>query len=149
MPFFLAKMLGTLCYIGYMPVFPGTWASVAAVLVFLALKSHPQAYYLVAGLTILAGFLVSGRAEKAFKRKDPSCVVIDEAAGMFVSLIGMPPTLYTAVCAFILFRAFDIIKPFPLKRIQKLNGSAGIMGDDLVAGVYANIILQAVLRLAS
>lgn len=149
MPSSPSKLLSTLFYLGYVPVFPGTLASLVAASAVLLLKPLPGLFYLLTGITVLVGFLVSGKAEKAFGRKDPPCVVIDEAAGMFISLLGLPPTLYTAACAFVLFRAFDIIKPFPLRGIQTLSGSAGIMGDDLVAGLYTNIILQAVLRMAS
>jgi phosphatidylglycerophosphatase A len=149
MPSLPSKLLGTLFYLGYVPVFPGTLASFVAASIVLLLKPLPGLFYLLTGITLLVGFLVAGNTEKAVGRKDPPCVVIDEAAGMFVSLLGLPPTLYIVVCAFVLFRIFDIVKPFPLKDIQKLNGSAGIMGDDLMAGVYTNIILQVVLRMAS
>jgi len=149
MPSSPSKFLSTIFYLGYVPVFPGTLASLLAASVVLLLRPLPGLFYLLTGITVVAGFLVAGNAEKAFGRKDPSCVVIDEAAGMCISLLGLPPTLYTTACAFVLFRAFDIIKPFPLRAIQTLRGSAGIMGDDLVAGVYTNIILQVVLRMAS
>lgn len=82
-------------------------------------------------------------------KKDASCIVIDEVCGMLLSLIFLPYNIKIVVLAFILFRILDALKPFPLDRLQRLKGGPGIMADDLVAGLYTNIILQIVLKLVS
>jgi len=92
---------------------------------------------------------LSGRAEKIFNKKDAGCIVIDEVSGMLLSLIFIPYDIKLVILAFILFRILDALKPFPLDRLQSLNGSIGIMSDDIVAGLYTNIILQVALRLVS
>ena len=99
------------------------------------------------GVTVL-GFLISGRAEKLFGRKDPSCIVIDEVSGMLLSLLFIPHDLKYIIAAFFLFRIFDTLKPFPAGRLQSLKGSTGIMIDDIIAAFYTNILLQILLRLA-
>ena len=98
---------------------------------------------------IFLGLLVSGRAEKIFHQKDARYIVIDEISGMFLSLIFIPYDIKLVILAFILFRILDALKPFPLDRLQSLPGSIGIMSDDIVAGLYTNIILQVALRLVS
>jgi phosphatidylglycerophosphatase A len=98
---------------------------------------------------IVLGFLTAGQAEKLFCAKDPKFVVIDEVCGMCISLLWVPFSIETAIAAFFLFRLLDTLKPFPAARLEDRHGSLGIMGDDIVAGVYANGILQIALRFAS
>ena len=95
------------------------------------------------------GFLLTGRAEKIFNKKDARCIVIDEVSGMLLSLIFIPYDVKLVIMAFVLFRILDTLKPFPSGRLERISGSMGIMSDDIVAGLYTNIILQVVLRLAS
>lgn len=104
--------------------------------------------YLTAAILIL-GFLVAGRAERLFNRKDSRHIVIDEVGGMLLSLLFIPYDIRLVVLAFILFRILDSLKPYPTNCLQKLKGSLGIMSDDIIAGLYANIVLQAVWRLTS
>ena len=95
---------------------------------------------------ILLAIWISGAAAKTLKRKDPGCIVIDEIAGMVVTFIGLPFTLTTAVLGFILFRILDILKPFPISTIdQRLSGGLGIVADDVVAGIFANVIVRILL----
>jgi phosphatidylglycerophosphatase A len=100
-------------------------------------------------LVIIVGLLVAGEAEKIFKQKDARCIVIDEIGGMLLSLLFIPYEIKWVVIAFIIFRILDATKPFPADRVQKFRGSLGIMGDDIVAGLYTNVILQIAIRLAS
>jgi phosphatidylglycerophosphatase A len=95
------------------------------------------------------GFLVAGRAEKLFGRKDARCIVIDETSGMLLSFMLIPYDIKFLIAAFALFRILDALKPYPAASFEKIKGSMGIMGDDIIAGLYANVILQVVLRLAS
>ena len=95
-------------------------------------------------VVILLGFMASGRVEKMFGEKDPREIVIDEFSGMLVSLYRIPPAMGYVVKGFLLFRFFDIVKPGPINKLEKLKGSMGIMSDDLIAGVYTNMILQVI-----
>ena len=141
------ELTASVFYIGYSPVAPGTIGSFAALFLYYFLKGNP--YLMAAGIfsCFILGLLTAGRAECFIGGKDSGEIVIDEFTGMLVSLFLLPPTMGYVVSAFILFRFFDIIKPRPIKSIENFDGSLGIMLDDVVAGVYANVILQVVYRL--
>ncbi len=146
---FIVKAISTFFYVGYLPFIPGTGASVVALFLFYLVRNNGLAQLFLTLAVIILGFLVSGRAEKVFNKKDPKYVVIDEVAGMLLSLAFIPYDIRVVVIAFVLFRVFDILKPFPVRRLEKLPGSAGIMCDDIAAGIYTNIILQVLLRVVS
>lgn len=145
---FLALVLSTFFYAGYLPL-PGTSASLAGVFLFLLIKDNAALCLLLALIIILSGLAITGRSERILNRKDPPPIVIDEVAGIFVSLLFLPYDPKLVILAFVLFRILDIYKPFPITRVQKFPGGLGIMGDDLIAGLYTNIMLQLVLRFAS
>ena len=138
----LAKIIATFFYVGYLPFIPGTFGSAAALLLYILLKPGPLAQYAFLALFISLGFYFSGKAERQFNSKDPKYIVIDEVAGMFLALLFVPLDFRLVAIGFLLFRVLDTVKPYPADRLQDLSGSAGIMLDDIVAGVYANIILQ-------
>lgn len=140
----LCKMIASVFYIGYLPVAPGTLGSMSAIILYSFVYRNFIVMSSVTIAVIILGFLTSGRVEKIFKERDPDEIVIDEFAGMLISLYRLPPTMGYVVTAFILFRFFDIVKPKPISSLEKLKGSLGIMSDDLIAGVYTNIILQIV-----
>lgn len=146
---FLIKTISSFFYVGYLPAIPGTFASLAAAAIIWLLRDYPVAYILVATIIMGAGFIVSGKAEKLFGKKDAECIVIDEIAGMFLSVLFLPINAVTLFCAFVLFRGFDAAKIYPADILQKLDGAGGVMADDIVAGIYTNLILQFVLRLPS
>ena len=130
---------------GYAPVAPGTLGSAVGLLLWLVLPSSP----LVQGIAILALFAIgswSGSgAERHFGRTDPGQGVVDEVAGMLVTLFLFPAGSIgwaAALGAFLLFRIADIIKPFPANRLEGLPGGIGIMADDIMAGIYANLALR-------
>jgi phosphatidylglycerophosphatase A len=100
----------------------GLWAALAAV--------------------VVVGIWASHRVEVLLERKDPGVIVIDEVAGMIVAVLLLPRTLGVVVCAFLLFRLFDIWKPFPAREAQALRGGIGVVVDDLIAGVYALVLLM-------
>lgn len=85
--------------------------------------------------------------EKLLNKKDPGCIVIDEVMGMLIALSFLPPEPKIIILAFFMFRILDTLKPYPAGRLQNMHGAVGVMGDDLVAGLYANIVLQVILRL--
>jgi phosphatidylglycerophosphatase A len=136
-------------YVGYLPLVPGTFGSLTGAILFLSVKNNTANYLLLTLSLTLLGFLVSGTAEMMAGEKDASHIVIDEVSGMLLSLFFIPYDIKLLFLAFILFRILDSFKPFPAGSLQKLRGSLGIMGDDIIAAIYTNIILQLVLRLAS
>lgn len=138
------KMIASIFYIGYLPVAPGTLGSLVALVPYYFINHNPVINGIVILIIIFLGFLTCGRVEKIFEEKDPEEIIIDEFAGMLISLYRLPPTMGYIVAGFLLFRFFDIVKPRPLKNLEKLKGGVGIMSDDIVAGVYTNIILQLV-----
>lgn len=143
------KTLSTFFYVGYLPLIPGTFASIVGVFLFYLTKNSVFIYILFTLSWMLLGLSISGEAEKIFNKKDAKCIVIDEMCGMFLSLIFIPYDLRLIIVALCLFRILDTLKPYPADRLQNFGGSIGIMGDDIVAGIYTNIILQIVLRLTS
>jgi phosphatidylglycerophosphatase A len=130
---------------------PGTWASIAtcllwAALAYLAAPGSRVTYTVVAALlATIVGIPASTRVSRALGAADPSKVVIDEVAGQLIALIGAPLHWKCVLAGLILFRGFDIIKPFPLRRLERLPEGFGIMLDDVGAGIYALICMQLLL----
>ena len=136
--------LATGFYVGMIPKAPGTWGSLAALLPWFFLKDLPLPTYLtVLAAVFILGFFVSGSAEKILDRPDAGPIVIDEILGMFITLTLAPPHPAAWILGFILFRIFDIFKPFPVSWFdQRVHGGTGIMTDDVIAGLYALASLQ-------
>ena len=131
-------------YAGYAPVAPGTVGSVLGLLLLAVIRYSAVPYLelgLLAGVIVL-GVWASGVGERYAGREDPGCVVIDEVAGMLLTMIATPLTLPTAIVGFLAFRVFDIFKPFPARSAERLPGGTGIMADDLVAAIYAFLTLR-------
>ncbi len=139
----LLKHTATLWFIGYLPLAPGTWASAAAlVFVYFVNPSLAVQLWIIAG-GLVVGIISSGAAEKSIGEADSSHIVIDEFVGFLISVFSIKPALGHLLAAFLLFRIFDILKPFPIGRLEKtLKGGIGIMADDLLAGIFVNIILR-------
>lgn len=146
---FLVRLLSTFLYTGYLPFIPGTFGSLAGIFLLIIIRGSVFSQLFLTMLVIVIGFLVSGRAEKEAGKKDPSSVVIDEVSGMLLSLLFIPYNIKILAVAFVLFRILDTLKPFPSGRLEAYKGSLGIMADDLIAGLYTNLILQVVLRVIS
>jgi phosphatidylglycerophosphatase A len=139
--------------VGYLPLMPGTFGSLVGVGLFLALAQVSSSSSLVLLVIVsilaitLAGIWAAFRTEELEGRKDPGKVVVDEVAGQLIALL--PLTFFTlspsaVIISFILFRLFDIVKPYPAGRLEHLRGGFGIMCDDLVAGAYAAIITSVI-----
>ena len=141
---FLCRLIATVFFAGHIPFAPGTFGSLAALFLYYLIKGNPLAVTAALGLSLLAGFLSAGTAEKYFRKKDPRCIVIDEFTGMLIALLFLPPHPAYILAAFFLFRFFDVVKVWPIAGLERLKGSAGIMLDDIVAGLYTNLILQAI-----
>jgi phosphatidylglycerophosphatase A len=137
--------LATGFYTGYLPKAPGTWGTLVALpLHFLLIQLSPAGYALSLVIFIILAILIAGSAEKIVDRKDPGIIVIDEIAGMLVAMIGAPNNPWIWLLAFLLFRFFDILKPFPISWVdRRVQGGVGIVLDDLLAGLYTLIIIQA------
>jgi len=147
----LALLVCTVGGVGYSPIAPGTAGS-AAGLVFYALLRWLGLSPLSEGLVILVIFIVgawSGTlAEKHFGMTDPGAGVIDEVAGMLVTLYLLPVTWTIAIVGFFVFRVLDVFKPFPARQLESLHGGWGMMADDVMAAVYGNLILRAAIHVA-
>jgi phosphatidylglycerophosphatase A len=138
--------LATGCGAGYAPLAPGTAGSAVGVLLFYLLSSLPLPWYFaITVLVTLAAIWCAGTAEKIIGTNDPPQVVIDEVAGQLITLAALPAHWTYLLGGFFLFRLLDIIKPWPANTINRdLHGGAGIVLDDVVAGIYANVLLQIV-----
>jgi len=133
---------------GCAPVAPGTFGTMAAVALYIPLSwlSLPL-YLLMLGLVILAGIWLCGRTSKDLGVHDHGGIVWDEFAGYFVTMIAAPPGWISLVLGFVLFRLFDIWKPWPIRVLdRRVGGGLGIMVDDLLAGFYALVLLQLIYR---
>lgn len=142
----LNKFIATAGGIGYLPLAPGTWASiVTAAIWFLVFKNHDNTVIqlIVTGLIIIAGIYFSGNTGNPAD-KDPSYVVIDEVAGMCITLLLIIPNYQNIIAGLIVFRILDILKPLGIKKMEVFGGGYGIMLDDILAGVYSNLILRVI-----
>ena len=140
----LLKNIATLGFIGYLPIAPGTFGTFAALLFFAFLKPSIPIHVLLVILVTALGCIASSRAEKILNEKDSSHIVIDEFAGYALSVLLLPHTLSSLVASFLLFRFFDILKPLPIRWIERtVPGGYGVMADDLLAGVYTNLVMRA------
>jgi phosphatidylglycerophosphatase A len=164
---YLALALAT-CGVGYLPLAPGTWGSMVGVGLYLLLRlaslrfinvlhsgnvvNRPliESLYTTLSLAVIicltaAGVWAATRAEKLLGRKDPGAVVLDEVAGQLIAFLFIPLSLnlkwWLVLAGFLLFRAFDIWKPYPVRRLEALESGLGIMADDVLAGIYAAVCL--------
>lgn len=143
----LTLLFATFFYIGYSPVAPGTVGTIGAVFLLFALSMFSlEVYFLFLVGFIIFSIWVSGRASCLLGAEDPRQVVIDEVCGYMVTMSFLPLSLTNMVIGFFLFRFFDVVKPPPLRRLESLKGGVGIVADDICAGVYANVILQIIIR---
>ena len=129
--------------VGYSPIAPGTLGTLLAIPLYFFLSQIPFPLY---ELTLLAFFFlstwISEQAQLHWGKKDDQRIVIDEMMGFLVTMLWVPKTTFTIIAGFILFRLFDIIKPPPIRRLENVNGGYGVVLDDVVAGIYGNIILH-------
>lgn len=147
-----ATLVATFFGAGRLRPGPGTWGSLAAALLWWLLASHlptslhlPVIFALIVGVTAI-GIPASTLEARGCGKEDPSHVVIDEVAGQLVTLIACPILWRPLLAGFILFRAFDIVKPFPIRWLENLPEGTGIVVDDLGAGIYGLIVLQLLLH---
>lgn len=137
----LARWIATGCGLGYAPVASGTVASAAAAVAWYILPLGEEAQWVLALLAALLGWWAADAVAKQAGDPDPSIVVIDELAGMWLALAGLPHTVPVVCAAFLLFRVLDIGKFPPMKQLERLPGGIGIMLDDVAAGLISRAIL--------
>ncbi len=138
----LLKYIATLGFIGYMPYAPGTFGSAAGFLLVLLIRPDDLNLLIILMPLFILGIVTAHNTEKLLG-KDSGHIVIDELCGYLISVLFIPKTFGYLLAAFILFRVFDIFKPPPIRKIEKvIPGGAGIMMDDVLAGIYANVCLQ-------
>jgi len=131
-------------YSGRFPVAPGTVGTLVGVLLYWCMKGlSPLWYGVLLLLIIVIGIWTAGRAEVLLGRKDSPSIVIDEIAGYLVAMFLVPTRWWFVTAGFLLFRVFDILKPYPLKRLETAPDGLGVMLDDIGAGIYTNLVLQA------
>ena len=143
----LAVFLATAAYAGYFPIAPGTVGSAVGLLVYAFVwwtASPIVEVALIVGLFAI-GVWAGTTAERYFGGIDPGPIVLDEVVGMLITLAFIPVGLSGALIGFLLFRLFDVVKPVPAGRLEKLHGGLGVMADDAMAAIYANIALRLVL----
>jgi phosphatidylglycerophosphatase A len=140
----LQLMLASFFGAGYFPVASGTLASALAMLPFFWLRPHPWAYLLAVVIGFALGVWTSTAAEKILKEKDSHKIVIDEVVGYLIAAAFLPHFWFYPLAAFFLFRLFDVWKPGWIRYSQMLPGGYGVMVDDVLAGLLANLCLQVV-----
>lgn len=140
-------MLASVFGAGYAPVASGTVGSFVTAVAIWLLPLTPLRIAVALVVVILVGIWAGSRVERVLGKKDPGVIVIDEVAGMLLSVILLPRTIPVLITAFLLFRLFDIWKPFPARESQALTGGVGVMVDDLIAGFYTLILIMGALTL--
>jgi phosphatidylglycerophosphatase A len=143
----LAVFVATVGYCGYAPFAPGTVGSAAGLLFYLVVwwSGSPWVECGMIAAVSAAGVWAATTAERYFGGIDPGPVVIDEVLGMLVTLAFIPVGVSAAIAGFVLFRVFDVLKPFPAGRLEGLHGGLGVMADDAMAAIYANLSLRLVM----
>jgi phosphatidylglycerophosphatase A len=143
----LVVFLASGCWSGFVPYLPGTAGTLVGLALYWLLLQHisPLGYLLVLLCLILLGSVLCGKAEGYLGKQDAAPIVLDEMVGYLTSLAALPCKPLTLWGGFFLFRLFDITKPPPARQIQSLRGGWGVMLDDVVAGIYANLVLRVLL----
>lgn len=134
---------------GYLPIAPGTWGSALALIIYvLLLKNFPLWLLLpTIAATYALGVIAADYFDNKEGTKDNGKIVIDEFVGQWITLLAVAPTIFNLIAAFFIFRLFDIVKPYPIRKIDSsLKNGQGVMLDDLVAGLYSLITLQLLIR---
>ncbi len=130
-------------YSGFAGTAPGTVGSLVGLLLYLPLASSPALVPVAAAVTVFfLGVFASSHVASIWRIKDPQAIVIDEIVGMWIALLLVPFEIVYVAGAFVAFRIFDIVKPFPARQAERLSDGWGIMLDDVVAGIYANLTVR-------
>ena len=145
----IALALATGLGVGYVRFAPGTFGSLLGLVVWAAMPRDLSIQALLIAVVFVAGAWSASVAERRLRSTDPGPVVIDEVLGMLMTLFMNPVGWFGASAGFLLFRFFDVVKPYPANRLEKLHGGVGVMADDAMAAIYANLALRAGVFLTS
>jgi phosphatidylglycerophosphatase A len=142
---FFEKLLGSEFYTGFIPLTSGTFGSLAALAIYW-IPGFENPYIIIPAIILLTiyGIYIGNKFDVIYG-KDPSEFTLDEIIGQWISLLFLPKTILISVIAFISWRVFDIIKPFPARRLEDLHGGLGIIADDVVASIYTLIFVHIIL----
>ncbi|HSP87764.1 MAG TPA: phosphatidylglycerophosphatase A [Ignavibacteriaceae bacterium] len=142
---FFEKLIGSGFYTGFIPLTSGTFGSLAALLIYW-IPGFENPYILIPAIVLFAsyGIFIGTKFEKAYG-KDPSECTVDEMVGQWISLLLLPKTIIISLIAFVVWRVFDIVKPFPARKLEDLPGGLGVMADDVVASIYSLIFVHLIL----
>ncbi len=145
----IEKLVGSGFYTGYIPLASGTFGSIAALLIYF-IPNFEKPYVIIPAILIAVvwGIRIGTKFEQVYG-KDPAECTIDEIAGMWISLLFLPKDIFIALIAFVVWRTMDIIKPFPARKSESLNGGLGIMMDDIISAIYSLIIVHLILVIFS
>jgi phosphatidylglycerophosphatase A len=140
----VAYFIATAGYVGRFPIAPGTAGSLAGLLLYALIRfvDHPAFEAAILIVTLVAGIWSAQVAERLLGGKDPGAVVIDEVLGILVTLAFLQVNLLGVFVGFLLFRVFDVVKPFPAARLEHLPGGYGVMLDDAMAGLYSHLAMR-------
>lgn len=140
----LSKIISSFFGVGYFPIAPGTLTSLVVILAykFYLFRLSWSLYLLILFLLFFIGVYTSTKVESESRKKDPRKIVIDEACGQLLVLFRMGDAWFPILSGFLLFRIFDIVKPYPIKKVETLPSGWGIMMDDIVAAIYAGVIIN-------
>jgi phosphatidylglycerophosphatase A len=146
-----ALFIATCGYVGYIPVAPGTFGSAAGLALLWAIRAAGMPYLeIVVMVALFALGAWSGTvAERHAGTVDPGYIVMDEVVGMFITMALIPATAVASVVGFLVFRALDILKPWPARTLERLPGGWGVMADDAMAAVYANLLMHGFIAASS
>ena len=143
----LIKAIATFFFVGYLPFMPGTWGSLAGVIVYFLIRHNICLFLSVFAVLFFLGLYVGGRAEDIFGKKDDKRIVIDEVCGILLLYLLIPGSKLNLIVGFILFRLFDIFKLYPAKKLERLPHSWGVMADDVASALFSYIIVSLALIL--
>ena len=147
----LALFVATGGYVGYVPIAPGTFGSALGLGLLWGIRpfGDVRLEIVVIVLVLVLGVWSGSVAERHAGRVDPGIVVIDEVAGMLITMLLIPVTAISVLAGFLVFRALDILKPWPARRLERLPGGFGIMADDAMAAVYGNLVMRGLTAVAA
>ena len=147
----LALFVATGGYVGYVPIAPGTFGSALGLGLLWGMRPVGDVglEIVVLVLVLVLGVWSGSVAERYAGRVDPGIVVIDEVAGMLITMLLIPVTAISVLAGFLVFRALDILKPWPARRLERLPGGFGIMADDVMAAVYGNLVMHGLRAVAA
>lgn len=142
------KIYCTFFYTGYIPLAPGTFGTLGAVVPFYFIAGFAPLFYLLSIVVFTAiSIIITNHCLKYYTEEDPGEIVIDEVCGYLFTMFMVPFTWFNLLVGFLLFRIFDIIKPYPIRKIENLRDGYGIILDDVLAGIYSNIVILLIIKL--